>query len=173
LWLSAADNAATPNYAFDATQVQSFLHAKLFGAPLAASTHSTAQQLAAYTGHVTTTSVLLVAVPLMILAGVATHFTARAAAASQLTPIDRQARVMRLLSLWVFPAGAVIGGPFLPVAVLVYWLSNNAWTLAQQHWVKRGIGSSAPTPPAAAPAAVAPKPGARPTARRNRSRRRR
>jgi YidC/Oxa1 family membrane protein insertase len=46
---------------------------------------------------------------------------------------------MNRLLLWVFPFGVLIGGIFFPVAILVYWLSNNAWTLAQQHVVMRRL----------------------------------
>jgi YidC/Oxa1 family membrane protein insertase len=35
----------------------------------------------------------------------------------------------------VFPLGVVVGGPFLPLAILVYWVSNNIWTFGQQHYV--------------------------------------
>ena len=143
LWLSAADNASTPNYVFGTGDVVSFLHARLAGAPLAASITSGGRQLAAFAGSVNVHSVLFVAIPLMVLAAVATHFTARSALAGQSVAEPSQARLMRVLSLWVFPAGALVGGPFLPVAVLVYWVSNNAWTLAQQryvHWVDRRSG---------------------------------
>lgn len=177
LWMTAADNAATPNYAFGAINVQSFLHAKLAGAPLAASITSTGQQLTAYPGHVTTPAVLLVAVPLMVLAAIATHLTARTSLAGQPAPADRQSRVMRVVSLWVFPAGALVGGPFLPVAVLGYWLSNNLWTLGQQYWAQRkAVDGRPPIPPASPlpPTIRAPRPGVRPSSvRRRRPRRRR
>ncbi len=177
LWLSAADNAATPNYVFSADEVGSFLHAKLAGAPLAGSITSTAQQLAAYTGGVSTTAIVFVAVPLMVLAAIATHFTARAALARQSAGDNASTGVMRALTLWAFPAGVLIGGSFLPVAVLIYWLSNNVWTLAQQHYAQRQSAdpeavSTDPITPR--PAAPAPKTGSVPAiSHRQRSRRRR
>jgi YidC/Oxa1 family membrane protein insertase len=42
-----------------------------------------------------------------------------------------------MLSLWVFPAGALVSGPLLPVAILIDWVTNNAWSLVQQHIVYR------------------------------------
>jgi YidC/Oxa1 family membrane protein insertase len=39
------------------------------------------------------------------------------------------------LSLYVFPLGVVVGGPFLPLAIIFYWFSNNIWTFGQQHYV--------------------------------------
>jgi YidC/Oxa1 family membrane protein insertase len=29
----------------------------------------------------------------------------------------------------------VVGGPFLPLAIILYWFSNNIWTVGQQHYV--------------------------------------
>lgn len=133
LWMSAQDNASTPNYVFGAGDVMSFLDAKLLGAPLAASISSTPAQLAAYTGDVTRWVVALVAIPLMVIAAVATHFTARASVARQRGLPDgaQQAAIMNTLVPWVFPIGVLVGGSFLPLAILVYWLSSNVWTLAQ------------------------------------------
>jgi len=141
LWMSAQDNASTPNYVFGAGDVMSFLDAKLLGAPLAASISSTPAQLAAYTGDVTRWDVALVAIPLMVIAAVATHFTARASVARQRALLDgpQQMTIMNTLVLWAFPLGVLVGGSFLPVAILVYWLSNNVWTLAQQHYVHRAL----------------------------------
>jgi YidC/Oxa1 family membrane protein insertase len=149
LWMSAQDNAHTANYLFGIGDVQSFLGAKLLGAPLAASISSGPAQLAAYGGDVTRLDVALVAIPLMIIAAVATHFTARLAVARQPSLPDgtAQSRIMTALMLWVLPVGVLVGGAFLPIAILVYWLSNNAWTLAQQHYVHRALDrEEAPRP---------------------------
>jgi YidC/Oxa1 family membrane protein insertase len=43
--------------------------------------------------------------------------------------------MMNKLALYVFPLGVVVGGPFLPLAIIVYWLANNVWTFGQQHYV--------------------------------------
>ena len=77
----------------------------------------------------------------MVIAAVATHFTARASVARQrgLPVGTEQLAIMNPLMLWVIPLGVLVGGSFLPVAILVYWLSNNAWTLAQQHYVHRAL----------------------------------
>lgn len=147
--MTAHENAATANYVFSPSAVQSFLDAKLFGAPLAASINSSAAQLAAYTGDVTRLDVAVVAIPLMLIACVTTHSTARAAMArsamagstigetSGQSPAPRITLWISRAMLWVLPVGVLVGGPFLPVAILVYWLSNNVWTLAQQHVVNR------------------------------------
>ncbi|MFD6163181.1 membrane protein insertase YidC [Nocardia sp. NPDC060256] len=152
--MSPEQNAATPNYVFSATDVQSFLHAKIFGAPLSTILAGSGDLLA---------TVAVVAIPLMLIAAVATHFTARASLARQETPA--QLALMRPLTLWAFPAFALIGGAFVPVAILLYFVTNNAWTLAQQHFVYRRLDAEAAAEAeqiATARAQLAPKPGAKP-----------
>ncbi|HET9889155.1 MAG TPA: membrane protein insertase YidC, partial [Mycobacterium sp.] len=46
-----------------------------------------------------------------------------------------QTAMMNKLALYVFPLGVVVGGPFLPLAIILYWFANNIWTFAQQHYV--------------------------------------
>ena len=46
---------------------------------------------------------------------------------------------MNKLTLYVFPIGVVVGAPFLPLAILFYWVSNNLWTLGQQRIVYNKI----------------------------------
>jgi YidC/Oxa1 family membrane protein insertase len=43
--------------------------------------------------------------------------------------------MMNKLALYVFPLGVVVGGPFLPLAIIFYWFANNIWTFGQQHYV--------------------------------------
>src|SRR5260370_30014823 len=43
--------------------------------------------------------------------------------------------MMNRLALYVFPLGVVVGGPFLPIAIILYWFANNIWTFGQQHYV--------------------------------------
>ncbi|MDQ3990077.1 MAG: YidC/Oxa1 family membrane protein insertase, partial [Actinomycetota bacterium] len=50
-----------------------------------------------------------------------------------------QAAIMNKVMLYLFPIGVVVGGPFFPLAILIYWLSNNAWTLGQQYVIYRQI----------------------------------
>ncbi|MEV4209510.1 membrane protein insertase YidC [Nocardia salmonicida] len=138
--MSNYDNAHTANYIFSATDVQSFLTARIFGAPIAAFITAPPEQLEAFAdwgGTPTKLNIALVAVPLMIIAGLATHFNARASVQRQ-TPeaaANPQAAIMNKLSLWVFPLGVMVGGPFLMIGILLYWVANNIWTYGQQHLV--------------------------------------
>ena len=179
--MSVEQNANTPNYFFGVDDVQSFLSARLFGAPISAHITSPADQLQAFNptpesirvslGPVTSIvpSVVWVAVPLMLIASVATHFTARASVARQSASATAAAApnqaLIQKLTLWVFPLFVFFGGPFLPVAILLYWLSNNAWTLVQQHYVFGKIAKEDEAKKAEVlerRAVNAPKPGAKP-----------
>jgi len=164
--MTIEQNRNTANYVFNVDDVRSFLDAKLFGAPLSSMLTQTQEQLAAF-GHVDKVHIALVAVPLMVIASIATHFTARASVARQsaTAAANPQSAIMNKLVLWVFPLGVLVGGPFLPVAILLYWLSNNGWTLVQQHYV---FGKIAEEDEAKKQETVerrsttAPKPGVRP-----------
>ena len=135
LGLSVAQNSSIGNYVFSATDVQNFLKADLFGAPLGASMIQTVG-LGAFE-QFDRIAVIIVGVPLMILAGVATHFNSRASVARQSieASANPQTAMMNKLALYVFPLGVVVGGPFLPLAIILYWVSNNIWTYGQQHLV--------------------------------------
>ncbi|UGT52629.1 membrane protein insertase YidC [Nocardia asteroides] len=140
LGLTPEENANLGNYIFSATDVQSFLSARIFGAPIAAFITAPQNELEGFAdwgGTPTRLSIALVAIPLMVIAGVATHFNARASVQRQ-TPeaaANPQAAIMNKLSLWVFPLGVMVGGPFLMIGILLYWVANNIWTYGQQHLV--------------------------------------
>lgn len=133
--LSVEQNRATGNYVFSPSDVANFLDAHLFGAPLGA-TMIQKTGLDAFT-EFNRASVIAVGVPIMILAGVATYFNSRASVARQSpeAAANPQTAMMNKLALYVFPLGVVVGGPFLPLAIIMYWLANNIWTFGQQHYV--------------------------------------
>jgi YidC/Oxa1 family membrane protein insertase len=128
-------NRSLGNYFFSATDVGHFLDANLFGAPIGASMIQTTG-LGAFT-EFDRAAVIAVGVPLMILAGIATHFNSRASVQRQSpeAAANPQTAMMNKLALYVFPLGVVVGGPFLPLAIILYWVSNNIWTYGQQHYV--------------------------------------
>ena len=82
------------------------------------------------------------------------------------------------LTPWIFPLGVLLGGlvAAFPVAILLYWLANNLWTLAQQHVVFRKLAEeearrpavvAEPEPVPAEPApGPEPRPGPKPVAAR-------
>lgn len=133
--LSVAQNRMTGNYTFSAADVGHFLDANLFGAPIGA-TMTQRSGLDAFTDF-SRPAVILVGAPVMILAGVATYFNSRASIARQSAEASAnpQTAMMNKLALYVFPLGVIVGGPFLPLAIILYWFSNNIWTFGQQHVV--------------------------------------
>ncbi len=135
LGLSPEQNRQLGNYVFSAADVGHFLDANLFGAPLGA-TMTQSSGLDAFT-YFSRPAVIAVGVPVMILAGIATYFNSRASVARQSpeAAANPQTALMNKLALYVFPLGVVVGGPFLPLAIIFYWFSNNIWTFAQQHYV--------------------------------------
>jgi len=131
------------NYVFDRSGIVSFNNADLFGVRLSDAISGTAQAL----GHFSLNfgdfrpEVLPVALPLMIAAAIATHFTARISQAHQsaASAANPQAAILGKLTMWLFPIGLLVFGAFFPVAILIYFLSNNTWTLTQQFLVYRKI----------------------------------
>ncbi|MFC4950304.1 membrane protein insertase YidC [Pseudonocardia sp. GCM10023141] len=137
--LNGDGSPRTQNYGFDLEGVRSFNNASLFGAKLGSwVTQGPAALEAAGTSI---TSMLIVMIPLMIAAGVFTHITARHSVARQTAAQaeNPQTAIMQKLMLYVFPVGVVVGAPFLPLAILLYWVSNNLWTLGQQYIVYKKI----------------------------------
>ncbi|MFZ1174855.1 MAG: membrane protein insertase YidC [Mycobacterium sp.] len=163
--LSVIENRLTGNYVFSPTDVGHFLDANLFGAPIGAfMTQRTG--LDAFT-HFSRPAVIAVGVPVMLLAGIATYFNSRASVARQSpeAAANPQTAMMNKLALYVFPLGVVVGGPFLPLAIILYWFANNIWTFGQQHYVFNMIEKEEEAKKQEAierRAANAPAPGAKP-----------
>jgi len=160
----------TENYFFGADEVKSFVDSSFFGAKLGATvinTQYSTTTLAELGGNLT--SQLIVMIPLMIIAGIFTHITARHSVARQAANpaamANSQTAIMQKLMLYVFPIGVVVGGPFLPLAVLFYWVSNNLWTLGQQYLVYKKIDAEEAEKKEQATVqrnSLAPKPGQKP-----------
>lgn len=168
LGLSPERNRSLGNYVFSAKDVGHFLDANLFGAPLGATMTQRGASLAAFQGfEFNRLSVVLVGLPVMILAGIATYFNSRASVARQSpeAAANPQTAMMNKLALYVFPLGVVVGGPFLPLAIIFYWFANNIWTFGQQHYVFNMIEKEEEEKKREAierRAANAPAPGAKP-----------
>lgn len=156
-------------YFFKKTDVLSYLDAKLFGAHLGDAVFGIGSLGGTPGWH---WEVAPVAIPLMIAASIATHFTARLSVQRQAamgTPTTGQTAMMNKLTMYIFPLGVLVFGGGFPVGLLLYWLSNNGWTLAQQHFVfsrmdreeekekERAVESRS---------ALAPKPGQKPVRNR-------
>ena len=166
-FLSAEANREVGNYVFSPIDVRSFLDAHLFGVPLSSFITEPAELLSRY-GDISRWQIAAVAVPLTIVAGVLTHLTAKHSVERQTAAqaANPQAAMMNKLMVYLFPIGVVAGGPFFPLAILLYWLSNNLWTLAQQRLVYQRIDAEEAEMKETAVAqrqALAPRPGQKPS----------
>ncbi|GAA4612615.1 membrane protein insertase YidC [Saccharopolyspora hordei] len=157
---------AQSNFIFDAQGVESFINASIFGAKLSNWITQPEAELALFGTN--RTSMMVVGIPLMIIASVATFFTMRLSVKKQTDAAmaNPQSAVMAKFMMYVAPIGAIISGWFLPIAVLLYWLANNVWTLGQQHFLTKKIDREQERERAkeieAKKAAPRPKPGQKP-----------
>lgn len=155
------------NYFFDAAGVQSYVNAKIFGVNLGdAINHLSVMGGVAGAQSGWHWQVAPVAIPLMIVAAIATHFTARHSVARQ-NPASatQQTAVMNKLTMYIFPAGVLVFGAFFPIGLLIYWLANNVWTLGQQRLVYGWMDKEEEAKKAEARerrSALGPKPGQKP-----------
>ncbi|MDY6810115.1 MAG: membrane protein insertase YidC, partial [Actinomycetota bacterium] len=140
--MTAEETRSLGNYAFSPELVQNFLDARLFGVPLSSYITEPVSEFQAFVEpgspiDFTRTQIAVVVVPMMIIASIATHMNSRASVARQPEAAleNPQTRMMNMLALYIFPLGILVTGAFFPVAILLYWMSNNLWTYAQQHIV--------------------------------------
>ena len=160
----------TENYFFSQHDVESYVNAKLFGVNLGEAIHNSVKAIGGSGDNGWHWNVLPVAAPLMIVAAIATHLTARHSAARQnpatATP---QTAMMQKLTMYVFPLGVLVFGALFPLGLLFYWLANNGWTLMQQRLVFTKIDKEEAEKKAEAAekrASLGPKPGQKPNAPR-------
>jgi YidC/Oxa1 family membrane protein insertase len=50
---------------------------------------------------------------------------------------DPQQKMIQRLMLYGIPLSLLISGSIFPIGVIIYWVTNNLFTLAQQQWVLR------------------------------------
>jgi YidC/Oxa1 family membrane protein insertase len=142
LGMSPEETRSVGNYIFSVDQVQNFLDARLFGVPLSSYITEPKTEWAAFVQpgqpiDFDRWDIAIVVIPMMIVASIATHMNSRASVARQPAAAleNPQTRMMNMLALYIFPLGILVTGPFFPVAILLYWMSNNIWTYGQQHLV--------------------------------------
>jgi YidC/Oxa1 family membrane protein insertase len=145
--------------------------AELFGAPISASFNMSgakADALLAVTGGYL--SIRAVAAVLIVVMCLTTFFTQKQIMRRS-GPVEGQAATVQRLMLYGMPLSLLVSGFFFPIGVLLYWTTNNLWTLGQQFFILRKMpppGSDAAKAKAAAdkpaidPRTLAPKPGAKP-----------
>jgi YidC/Oxa1 family membrane protein insertase len=145
--------------------------AKLFGAPISSQFSMSGEKedaILAITGGYT--NIRIVAFVLIVIMCLTTYFTQKQIMARS-GPVEGQAATIQKLLLYGMPLSLFVTGFFFPIGVLLYWFTNNLWTLGQQFFILRKMpppGSDAAKAKAAAgkpvidPKTLAPKPGAKP-----------
>jgi YidC/Oxa1 family membrane protein insertase len=148
--------------------------AKLFGvAPISASLtmqEPKKSSILAIPG-VTQAGITTVCIVLIIVMVLTSYYTQRQIM-KRSGPVEGQAAMVQKLMLYGMPLGLLVSGSLFPIGVLLYWFTNNLWTLGQQFYILKKLppppGSPAALAAAAAekaaidPKALAPKPGAKP-----------
>ncbi len=174
-------------YGWTTAQFESASHAKLFGAPIAASFRSSSSDLASM--HANGTTVKLVAGVLIATMIITTFMTSRQMILKTGWSADPQQKMIQRLMLFGIPVSLLVSGGLFPIGVVIYWTTTNLFSLGQQFWVLRkyppplnatkattggakpGTATKTVKPgvkaaPSAAAKALAPKPGAKPVAKK-------
>lgn len=184
LGMTVEETRNTPNYFFGVDEVQSFLDARLFGAPLSGYISMDPVNYRAFspTGDVDfdRINIIIIVVPLMLLAAVLMHFSARmsmarAAAKRKANPAKKddpraqqmqmQMDMMQKLMLWVMPVMYLMGGFLWQVGLALYMATNMTWSYIQQSLLYKKMDAEEAAEKEAVSASkrtTAPKPGQRP-----------
>ncbi|MEU6204894.1 membrane protein insertase YidC [Micromonospora musae] len=175
-------------YGWSVDQFDSASNAKLFTAPIAGKFGSTVDELARLGANGTTVKIIA-GVLVLVMMGT-TYLTSRQMILKTGWAEDPQQRMIQRLMLYGIPLSLLVSGAIFPIGVIIYWVTNNLFTLGQQQWVLRkypppvtaktttsarnpvqpaktgGLFGRKPAaqPPtkAIAPKVAAPKPGAKP-----------
>ena len=146
--------------------------ASLFGAPISSQFDMTGAKedaILAIAG-VSYTNIRIVSFVLIVIMCLTTFFTQKQIM-SRSGPVEGQAATVQKFMLYGMPMTLFVSGFFFPIGVLLYWFTNNLWTLGQQFFILRKLpppGSDAAKAKAASdkpyvdPKTLAPKPGAKP-----------
>ncbi|MEV1286780.1 membrane protein insertase YidC [Micromonospora sp. NPDC049679] len=128
-------------YGWSTEQFDSAATAKLFTAPIAGKFGSTADELARLGANGTTVKIIAGLLVLIMIA--TTYLTSRQMILKTGWAEDPQQRMIQKLMLYGIPASLLVSGAIFPIGVIIYWVTNNLFTLGQQQWVLRKF----PPPP--------------------------
>ncbi|MBB5067321.1 YidC/Oxa1 family membrane protein insertase [Saccharopolyspora gloriosae] len=130
---------APNNYIFDRAGVESFINADIFGAKLGNWLSQPTAVLEAF--GTTRLNMISVGLPLMVIASIATFVTMRMSMKRQTdaSMANPQTAMMGKFMMYVAPIGTLFSGWVLPIAIVLYFMANNIWTLGQQHFLSNKI----------------------------------
>jgi YidC/Oxa1 family membrane protein insertase len=142
---------------FSQHDIFSAAHAKIFGVPISVSFSTSKSIIEALGGH--QGSVRILAAALTVLMAATTFITQRQLMARNTADGNNQMVQQQKILLYVFPLLFLAYGFKFPIGVLLYWLTTNVWSMAQQRVVIARM-DAAPATTTVAPAG--PAPGAKP-----------
>jgi YidC/Oxa1 family membrane protein insertase len=122
-------------YGWTVDQFDKATHAALFTVPLPAKFGSTPAELASLGANGTT--VKIVAGVLVLIMMATTYMTSRQMILKTGWAEDPQQKMIQRLMLYGIPLSLLVSGSLFPIGVIIYWVTNNLFTLAQQQWVLR------------------------------------
>ncbi|PZG02262.1 membrane protein insertase YidC [Micromonospora deserti] len=122
-------------YGWTVTQFESAAAAKIFTAPIAGKFGSTADELARLNANGTTVKVIA-GILVLVMMGT-TYLTSRQMILKTGWAEDPQQRMIQKLMLYGIPLSLLVSGAIFPIGVIIYWVTNNLFTLGQQQWVLR------------------------------------
>ncbi|MEH0845517.1 membrane protein insertase YidC [Micromonospora sp. CPCC 205711] len=122
-------------YGWSVDQFTSASQAKIFTAPIAGKFGSTADELARLNANGTTVKVIA-GILVLVMMGT-TYLTSRQMILKTGWAEDPQQRMVQRLMLYGIPLSLLISGSIFPIGVIIYWVTNNLFTLGQQQWVLR------------------------------------
>jgi YidC/Oxa1 family membrane protein insertase len=131
-------NPLNPNktlYGWTAEQFDKATHAALFTAPLPSKFGSTPAELVLLGANGVT--VKIVAGILVLIMMTTTYMTSRQMILKTGWAEDPQQKMIQRLMLYGIPLSLLVSGSLFPIGVIIYWVTNNLFTLAQQQWVLR------------------------------------
>jgi YidC/Oxa1 family membrane protein insertase len=129
------DNEAKTLYGWTVEQFNEATHAALFTVPLPAKFGSSPAELAALQAN--GTAVKIIAGVLVLIMMTTTYLTSRQMILKTGWAEDPQQKMIQRLMLYGIPLSLLVSGALFPIGVVIYWVTNNLFTLAQQQWVLR------------------------------------
>ena len=113
--------------------MDSAARARLFNAPIPAHFASDAKELLGLGGAART--VKIVAGVLVLIMMVTTFMTSRQMILKTGWSEDPQQRMIQRLMLYGIPFSLLLSGWYFPIGVIIYWVTQNIFSLGQQYWV--------------------------------------
>lgn len=129
------DNQGKTLYGWTVDQFHSASSATLFTAPISGRFGSTADDLAKLGANGTTVKIVAGILVLIMIA--TTYLTSRQMILKTGWAEDPQQRMVQRLMLYGIPVSLLVSGSIFPIGVIIYWVTNNLFTLGQQQWVLR------------------------------------